>query len=179
MSQFYTQPPGGSSAIPTEFTTDSGNAIPIGNNLNILGGSTSVGNDNGIRTIVDPNLGDDLYVQLTNRLTGSATSNNGSTVTLLTFSLDNVPTAYRFDFNVIGRETVTNESLGYKVLATFKTNGTIATIIQTAWKDADEDNALNAGIVFIQANGNNVELKATGVLGKTISYKTTGIYIKV
>ncbi len=180
MSQFYTQPPGGSPAIPTSFSTDSGSAIPENNVLNVIGGSTSVSSDNGIRTIASPDLSDDLVVQLTNRITGSATSINGSTVTLFTFALDAVPTSYRFDFNIVGRETTTNETLGYKLLATFKTNGSIATIIQTSWKDADEDLALSSGVVFIQSDGaNNVLLRATGTEGKTINYKSVGTYIKV
>ena len=67
-------------SVPTSFTTDvrnnsqnsPGSATPVANILQLLGRETNQNNDNGIRTDTDPNNGNIVYVELTNRITGLA-----------------------------------------------------------------------------------------------------------
>ena len=115
----------------------------------------------------------------TNTLSGSATSTNGSTEDLITIQLDGTATVYRFYFMIVGRETGTGEGLGYHLLASGKSSGAAATLIQTEFIDADEEAALNAADINLIASGNTLILQVTGVAGTTIQYLATGNYISI
>lgn len=183
MSQFYVQDTGGSGPIPpevpTSFVTDDGTAIPSGNILNVDGATSTENNDNGIVTRANPNLGPNLEIVLTNRLTGTATSTNASAEDLITFTLGATPLVYRFWFYISGRDTGTGDGLGYSVEGSAKTDGAVATIISVPNQDNDEDPSLVSATVSLIASGNDVILRVTGVTSQTISYKAVGYYIEV
>ncbi len=171
---------GGSGPLPptvaTSYVTDINSpAIPAGNLLNVPGGSVTTDNVNGIQT--DGSSGSNtLTVELTNRMTGSGTSTNGSTVTLIDFPLTNNQ-SYRFTFDVIGRDTTSGDTYGYKIFATVKRIAGVSTIIDTPFDDSDEDN--DAASLDIVISGNDVHVDATGVTGTTIIYKAVGTYVVV
>jgi hypothetical protein len=162
--------------VPTSFPTDINSpAIPAGNVLNVLGGSVSTDNVHGIQT--DGSSGSNtLTVELTNRLTGSGTSTNGSTVTLIDFALTNNQ-SYRFTFDVIGRDTTSGDTYGYKIFATVKRIAGVVSIIDTPFDDSDEDNILAS--LAIAISGTDIHVDATGVAGTTIIYKAVGTYVVV
>lgn len=162
--------------VPTSFVTDVNSpAIPALNILNVPGGSVSTDNVHGIQT--DGSSGSNtLTVELTNRLTGSGTSTNGSTVTLIDFPLTNNQ-SYRFTFDVIGRDTTSGDTYGYKLLATAKRIAGTAAVVETPFDDSDEDN-IAASLAFV-VSGNDVHLDATGVAATTIIYKAVGTYVVV
>lgn len=162
--------------VPTSFPTDINSpAIPAGNVLNVLGGSVTTDNVNGIQT--DGHSGSNtLTVELTNRLTGSGTSTNGSTATLIDFALTNNQ-SYRFTFDVIGRDTTSGDTYGYKVFATVKRIAGVVSIIDTPFDDSDEDNI--AASLAIVISGADIHVDVTGVAGTTIIYKAVGTYVVV
>ena len=164
-------------AVPIQFTTDDGIAVPAANNLDLLGDDSTDNDVDGIRTVA---AGDTVTIELTNRLQGTATSTTGSNADIVTFALDVVPKVYRFKFDVAGRETTTGDGVGYTIFASYKTDGATATIIQTEFKDADEDAALATANVTLTTDGaNSVILRGTSTLTTTILYSAVGSYIVI
>jgi len=184
MSQIYKSLTSGPvpPTVPTSFVTDVNSpAIPAANVLNEIGGSTSINNNNGIQT--DGSSGSNtLTIQLTNRLTGTATVVGATTGDIITFALGASAAVYRFTFIVSGRDTAganVGTGLGYTVDASARTDGSTSTIISTPDIDADEDTVLSAALMAVVASGNNVIVRATGVAGETISYRAVGSYVVV
>ena len=188
MSQIYRSTSAGPSPpdVATSYTTDNGTAVPSANVLQVNAIDVTDNNVNGIQTtggLAEAGASNRVQVELTNRLQGTATSTNASNADIITFALDAAnPMVYRFNFDVSGRSTAgnfTGEGVGYRVLATARTDGAAATIIETPFIDADEDtNLMGASIDFI-ASGNNVILRAVGIAAETISYGAVGYYLEV
>jgi hypothetical protein len=190
MSQIFKQTSGGGPlppTVPTQFITDvkdntttgPGKAVPSSNTLQLLGGSTDQDNVNGIRTDANPNNGNIAYTELTNRIVGSGTSTNASTVNLATFALGSSATVYRFRFDIAGRDTGSGDGVGYDLQGTVKTDGATATLISVPYLDEDEDASLLTASVTLAVTGNSVIVQVIGVSGRTINYKTVGYYVGV
>lgn len=182
MSQIY-KPGTGSGPIPptvpTSFVTDVNSpAIPAANILNEVGGATTANNTNGIRTDGSSG-GNTLTIQLTNRVSGTATVVGAVTGNIVTFALGGAAAVYRFNFLVAGRDTATGDGVGYTVDGSVRTNGAAATLIATPFIDADEDASLTTALLTVVVSGNNVILQATGVAGETINYNAVGYYVVV
>lgn len=178
MSQIYTSTES-SPAVPTSFVTDDGTAIPVANTLNLLARDTTDNDVDGIRTKADPAGSDNLYVELTNRVYGTASVTGAVTGDLITYDLGASAAVYRFHLHIAGRDTATGDGVGYSIFGSIRTDGATATVIDTAFQDADEDASLNAAQISFIASGNNIVLRVTGVAGQTISYAAYGYYIVV
>lgn len=167
--------------IPTNFIADDGtNAIPVLNTLNIFSRDSEDDNLNGIQTTSDPDNGDDFYIELTNRLTSSLAAIEGTTTNLIDFDLGLVVGAYRFNFEVIGFDSATNNSIGFTLMATFKNSGVTASIIQTPFVDSDEDiGATLTMVAGVGINATHAILQLTLPAGNNMSVKTVGTYVKV
>lgn len=163
--------------VPTDFVTDDGTAIPAANILNFNGGFSTENNDNGILTAADPDMSDNMFVVLTNRLGGSQTTIGAVTADVITFSLGATPGCYKFHFEVTAFEDTTPAGLGYSIEASARTDGAAATIISTPDADEDEDVALNTADWDVIASGNNVILRVTGVAALDVNWKSIGYYI--
>lgn len=182
MSQIYKSGVTGPSPpeVPTQFTADDATtAVPVANNLNLFSRDTRDDNDNGIQTTADPNGSDDFYVELTNRITGTASVTGAVTGEVFTFDLGGSAAVYRFEILCTGRDTATGDGVGYTVDASVKTDGASGTVIKTPFIDSDEDDSLSAALIDVVASGNNAILRVTGVAGQTITYNAVGSYIKV
>ena len=165
--------------VPTQFTTDDGSiAIPAANNLNVLSRDTSVNNANGIQTTADPNGGDDLFVELTNRLQGTGTTVGATTADLVTFSLGATPRAFFFYFDVAGFNSTTPAAAGFSTYTTARTDAATATIVDDTDAITHKDAALLAADVNVVASGNNIIFRVTGVAGLTINWSTVGLYVR-
>lgn len=189
MSQIFKASTGGSlpPTVATSYTTDvkdattagPGTAVPSANVLQLLGGSTTQDNVNGIRTDANPNNGNAVYTELTNRITGSGTSTNASTVNLATLALSGSAAVYRFRFDISGRDTGSGDGVGYELQGTVKTDGTTATLISLPYLDEDEDASLLTATVTLTVSGNSAIVQVVGVTGRTINYKLVGTYVVV
>ena len=175
-------------SVPTTFTGDNGSAVPAANILLITADDITDNNVNGITAVAgagqtggdgNPLASNELQVQLTNRFQATGSSINGATEDLITFDLGATNAVYRVEFKIAGRDTATGDGVGYTTFASIKTDGATATIVDSPFKDADEDNSLQSGDLNIIASGNNLVLRATGVAGQTVSYSAVGYYVVV
>ncbi|HJZ04557.1 MAG TPA: hypothetical protein VJ327_01690 [Patescibacteria group bacterium] len=162
--------------VATSFPTDSGTAGPLLNILSVLGGTSTSDDSDGIRTT---GAGSVVTVQLTNRLTGTGSTIGAATADIVTFSLGASTAIFRFVYQIVGRDTGTGDGVGYTITATFKTDGAIATRINTPFSEDDESASLVASGVDMVASGNNAILRTTGTAAQTISWKAVGEYITV
>ncbi len=182
--------------VATDFTTDDAKTTsPVGNILIVSADDTIQNNDSGVRTIGGDDgmsgrpAANEIRVEITNRLQGITTVefDVATTGDIITFGLGGTAAVYRIEFDVVGIETTTGLGVGYSVDATARTNGTVAVIIQTPNKDADEDlddannndDSLGDANMDVIADSNNIILRATGVAGTIISYSAVGIYVRV
>jgi hypothetical protein len=183
MSQFYIQDTSGSGPVPPEVATsydlDTGTAIPSGNILNVNGDSISTDSVNGIQTVANPNLSQNLEIALTNRLVGTASSVNASVEDIITFTLGATDLVYRFWFYIAGRDTATGDGVGYTIEGSVRTDGAAATVISVPNQDNDEDASLILATADLVASGNDIILQVTGVAGQTISYRAVGNYLVI
>lgn len=189
MSQFYIGVNSGNlpPQVPTSFITDvannttsgPGTAIPSANNLEILGRDTTQDNVNGIRTDADPNNGNFLYVELTNRFHGSATTVGATTADVITFSLGAIPANFFFNFTTSVFNASTPAGAGYDTFTTVRTDGITAIIVGDTDAITHEDTALITTTAEVVVSGNTVIFRVGGVAGLTINWKVVGIYIEV
>src|ERR1700677_3130543 len=151
MSQIIKNQTGGAPPpqVPITFLTDynagltAGGMTTTANSIeNVFGGFSAINNDNGIATRANPDGGNNLFVILTNRVFGVGTTVGADTITLITVPLGVSPASYRFQVEVVGRDTGSGDSLGYTIFGSVKTNGTIGTVIETPYTDVDQDTSL-------------------------------------
>jgi hypothetical protein len=171
--------------VATSFTTDNGTAVPASNTLDVRGVDVTDNNNNGIQIeggLLETGAGNRFQVQLTNRLQGTATSTNGASVDLITFSLGATSAVFRFQFETVGRSTagvLVGNGVGYTVFGSARTDGVTASIIGTPFQDVDEDAGLIGASISLAVSGNNVILRTTGIAGETISYNAVGNYVVI
>ena len=176
MSQFYVTPPGGSPAIPTSFVTDSGTAIPVANTLNIKARDTNENNDNGIRTKADPNGSDDLFIELTNRITGTITTTDATPTTLITLPLGAVAGTYIVEGDLTAYNTTDVAGASYTFVGAAVTDGATATEIGVENKNVFEQPAMTAADFALGVTGNDAFIQVTGIAGKTINWSALFTY---
>lgn len=182
MSQIYTTTES-SPDVPTSFVTDDGTAIPVANTLNILARDTQADNDNGIQTVADPAGGQNLYVELTNRVqVGASTIGAGNTdITLVDFSIapfSGGAGTYTFEFRVAAYESTNPAGAVYKIYGGVISDGTTPTLIGTPDKIIMEDAALFGSDANLVVSGNELVLRVTGLAGLTIQWDTVGNYTR-
>ena len=170
MSQFFVNQ-GGSSGptVPTQFTTDDGTAIPSSNNLNVLGGS-------GIDTYANPDMSENLYIEIKNSCTSTGQTIGAVTDDLCTTTLSSAGT-YTFDYRIAAWETGGTAGSGYSMNATVRSDGVTATLIGTSDGFIHEDASLVDADVQIIVSGNDAILRVTGVAGLTINWGAFSVYI--
>ena len=160
--------------VPSSFTTDDGVAVPVANNLNVLGADTSDNNNNGIST---EGSGDTVTVLLTNRLQGTGSTVGAVDTDIVTFALGATPGTYTFDITVAGFESTTPAGCGYQLFGTIRTDGATATLVGTPDRIANEEAALITCQSALLASGNNAVIRVTGTAGLTVNFGTVATYI--
>ena len=165
--------------VPTSFVTDDGTAIPAANILNVNGDQTSEDNNNGIRVIANPDLSDNMEIQLTNRFSGTLTTTDATPTSFSSFVLDATPGVYTLDINVAAFDVTDTLGIGYSLFGTVRTDGATATICGTPDKITNEETGSSAADCNLVVSGNSVSIQATGIAGKTIRWNSLTIYILV
>lgn len=178
MSQFFIETANGQPTVPTSFTTDSGTAVPVANNLNVFGGSTFSNDIDGLNTV---GSGDTVTVQLTNRATATITTSDGlgQTRTLLTFAFSAPENVYNFDINIVGYRSSDSTGAGFKLFGTILSDGTTATIQAVPDKIANVPAALSGVDANFSASGANGILEVTGINATSIQWRAVATYVQV
>lgn len=167
-------------SVPQTFTADDGSiAVPVANNLNLFSRDTTANNVNGIQTTADPNLSDNFYVELTNRLQGTGSTVGAVTTDLVTFSLGATPATYVIEANFVAFESTTPAGAGYSLFGTVRTTGAAASLVGTPDKINNENAALVPSTADIVVSGNNVILRVLGTVGLTVNWAVVGYYVRV
>lgn len=182
MSQIYKSLASGPTppAIPTQFTDDIGISVPDSNNLNVLGAESSTNNNNGIFTEADPNPGDNLYVTLSNRITGTATTTDNVTPQqIYSFDLGGTAANYLFEVRLVAYNITDGLGAGYTSYRTVKTDGATATNISATPGFISEESTMLDVLAVNSTSGNSILLTVTGLAGKTIRWKALTTYIMV
>jgi hypothetical protein len=185
MSQFYVgivSSGGLPGNVPTSFVTDIGTVIPASNVVNINGGETTTNNNNGIQVIANPTGSNNEVVQLTNRITATGVTTDGTTpVTLFTFPLGVTPGVYVFTNQLAIFDKTDSLGSGFVSYFTVRTTGAAATLLGYDTPLNIEEGALDAlGVENnISIAGNSFSIIVTGLAGKTIDYFALTTYIFV
>lgn len=169
--------------VPTSFTTDIGNgnpavapgsAIPSGNNLEILGGTSTLNNVNGIQTDANPNGGKILFIELTNRFR-QVTTTVGAVNSIMTILTALAAGTYVLDMEVGAFATAGGPAgNGYTIVGAVISNGVTATLLPNQQKDSFEQ-TIGANAV-LGVSGNTVTVTVTGVIAFSFDWSVTGIY---
>lgn len=168
-------------AIPTEFTTNNGIAVPAANNLNVFGRSSTEDNDEGITTQADPALSPNLYIELTNRIHGSDETTDATPFALITFPMTAEGT-YIFDVKIAAFNNTDTLGAGYNVFGTCRSNGTDSFLVGTPDKIINEEGAMsacNVNLVVGGAGDVNATIQVIGLAGKSIEWCGVGYYCTI
>ncbi len=184
MSQFYVNDVANTPSVPTSFVTDvanntptgPGSAVPAANILQLLGRDTNQNNDNGIRTDSDPNNGNVVYVELTNRLTGTVTTTDATPTTIISVSLGAVPGTYYVSGDLVAYDVTDAAGAAYSFSGAAITDGAVATEIATETKDIFEQVAMSAADFSIGVTGNTAFVSVVGIAGKVIDWSALLTY---
>ena len=162
MSQIYKSTEG-SPTVATTYVTDSGNAVPAANILNVLG-------SNGITT---SGAGNTVTISLDNACETTGQTVGATTDNITCIDLGATPGTYSFRINVAGfvsAGTDAGDGCGYFFTGVARTDGAAATVIPTEDKFVVEDAAIIDCDVSLSASGNNLVVDVTGVAGDTIEW---------
>lgn len=171
-------------AVPTSFVTDvmdnttsgPGTAIPSANILQIIGRDTNQNSDNGIRTDADPNNGNIVYVELTNRITGTVTTTDATPTTLASVSLGTTPGVYIIQGDITAWDVTDQAGASYTFEGAATTDGATATEIGVEQTNKFEQAALVPSDFIFGTTANNAFIEVTGLAGKTINWSCMFIY---
>jgi len=179
MSQAGTIGGGGSGPlppdVPTTFVTNSGNAIPAANILNILATDTTANNDNGIN---DTGAGNTVTILLTNRATNGISTVDGSTQNIITLPLGAAGT-YMVYGNVQAFASSIPGSAAYSFSGAYRSDGVTATILGTEYHDTFQDASMSTTDIDLTATGNSAVLNVNGIAATNISWNALLEYRQV
>ena len=164
--------------VATSYVTDVNSpAIPALNVLNVLGGTTTTFDIDGIRTDGSSG-GNTLTVQLTNVASGTTSTVGAVTGDVITFAMGATPRTCVFDVRVAAFESTTPAGAGYNLFGTVRTDGAAATLVGTPDKVVNEEAALVGANADLIVSGNNAIVRVTGVAALTVNWVAQTIYTR-
>jgi len=155
--------------IPTTFEADFGTAIPAANILNVFGGT-------GITTYADPDLSNNLYIQVQNSFTDQATTVGAVTEDIRTITLTDVGT-YTIEVRLAAWEATNPAGAGFSFNGVVRTDGVTAVLIGDADGFSHSDSSLSTANALISVSGNTAIIQVVGVLGLTINWGAFTVYV--
>ena len=173
--------------VPTDFQTDIGNSnpavtpgtvTPALNIIQILGASNNFDTDDGILTNADPNNGNIVYVELTNRIQGGTTTLDATPTTLSSYTMTQVGT-YIFEMKASAFNVTDSLGAGYNLFATARFDGTNSYLCGTPDKIVNEEAGMNLcdfNVVVGGVGSGLVSFQGTGLAGKEIIWCSVCLY---
>lgn len=183
MSQIYKSLTSGPvpPAVPTQFNTQNGNAVPSANILIVNGFDSDENNANGIIVkggVAGTGTSNEVDVVITNRYSQNSTTTgvSTSTVTILSALADGT---YTLDMSVAAFATAGGPAgNGYTIVGSVKSVSGVASLVGGAGaqqKDSFED-TVGANAV-LGVSGNDITVTFTGVALFDFNWNVTGTYI--
>lgn len=154
-------------AVATTYVTDDGNAVPVANILNVLGGD-------GVSTV---GSGNTVTIELDGTCDGSGTTVGATTVDLCTIDAGAVPGCYTLQVQVAGFDSATPSGASYVLTNGVRTTGAATVLTGTTDKTVNEEAAIAAANSDIVVSGNNIIIRATGVAGLTINWTSRARFV--
>jgi hypothetical protein len=165
-------------AVPTQFNTQDGNAVPSGNILIVNGEDSTENNANGIITkggVVGTGTSNEVDVVLTNRVNGSASTVGAVTSTIITFTPTVIGT-YAFEFRIAAYNTTSSLGSGASVFGAIRFDGVNTNICDLFDEINNDEGAMTGTDIAVISSGADMLLQATGYLGQTINWSAVGLY---
>lgn len=168
--------------VATSYVTDNGTAVPDLNILQVKAIDVTDNNTNGIQIeggLVETGFSNLVQVQLTNRVTATATTTDATPTQLYSFALSASPGTYFFNQKVIAYNVTDLLSAAYNGERCLRTTGAAAIEIENTPVTLleSEEGGMSALLVSNSVAGNNAVLTVTGLLGKTINWYVLTDYI--
>lgn len=157
-------------------TGDVGVATAAANNIDVPGAQSTNDNSNGLTTI---GVGDTLSITLTNRITGTVTTNDATPTDLVSFNLGATPAAYIVRGSVIGYIPATGDAGGYHFEGTYTTDGATSDLVGGQFSSFQETSGFSTVNVFITDGGNTMTVEVTGIAATTINWNALFNFTKV
>ena len=163
--------------VATQYTENTGIAVPAANNLNVIGGVS----------VVTTGSGSTITIDVRNFIAGTATTIGNVTSDAITLALGATPATYSIDVRIsafsntdeVGTPIAAAGS-GYNLFATVRTDGTNAFLVGTPDKIINEDVALITSDVNVVVDlSNNAIVRVLGISGRTIRWRAVGLYTSV
>jgi len=187
MSQIYVPTTGSTPSIPTSFSTQDGSAVPAANILIIDAFDSTEDNDNGITTkggvaAGDPPGGGDtneVSIYLTNRITGTATTDDLTITNLISLDLGSTPGTFFVFGNVQAFNATTPAGSSFSFDGAYRTDGVTATFIAGQFSNVFEEVTMEDTNASLDVTGNSAILDVLGLLGDTIRWSGVMEYRRV
>jgi len=165
-------------AVPTDFVTDNGTAVPALNILLVNGKDSTQDNANGIITkggVVGTGTSNEMDIVLTNRLQGSATSVGAGTADIITF-IPTVVGTYALEYRTSAYNTTSLLGAGYSFFGAIRFDGVNSNICDAFDEINNEEGAMSGVDLAVVVSGASVILRGTGYLAQTINWGSVGLY---
>jgi|SRR5947207_282250 len=165
-------------AVPTDFVTDNGTAVPALNILLVNGKDSTENNANGIITkggVVGTGTSNEMDIVLTNRLQGSTTTVGAASADIITFTPTVVGT-YSLEYRTAAYNTTSLLGAGYSFFGAIRFDGVNSNICDAFDEINNEEGAMTASDLSMAVAGANVILRATGYAAQTINWSSVGLY---
>jgi len=181
LSQIYKSLGGGGPippAIPTQFNTQNGNAVPAANILIVNGFDSTENNTNGIITkggVVGTGTANEVDVVITNRLQGVVTTTNATPTALITFTPTVIGT-YAIEIRIAAYNTSSSLGAGYSLFGSIRWDGANSNLCGTVDRIVNEEGAMSSANVTMTVSGANTLINAVGYGVEVINWSAVGLY---
>lgn len=154
-------------------TGDAGGPIgpDAGNNINITTGD-------GLTT-TGTALTNNITISLDGYLEGGGTTIGAPhVITLISYPMPGTPAVYQFTVDIAGLDLTNPAGIGIHELATIRTNGAAATIVDTIDTDVNSEGPIVSALTYSGVSGNNFVVRAIGSPLQTINWRATAKYVR-